>query len=172
MTGTSNRVAILCNIACVILIISSGCSTGFTDSSSEDTTTVTNTPQETTERTETTRQNQVTTERQSLTTTKGYFGSIEHELQVKNYLYESKNVSVRIESLNGTVVFNRSLQMAGNSSKTFDFEFPHAGEYTVIANTSFSSKTQTWNVERRNPTIAASVVIIGDNELYIDLEAI
>jgi hypothetical protein len=156
----------------VVLLISAGCSTGITDDSSENTSTIAITSTETTERTKTTRQNIETTKVRSQTTSKGYFGSIEDELQVKNYLDQNRSVRVRIESSNGTVVFNKTLHMRGNSSKSFDFEFPYTGEYTIIANTSFSSKTQTWNVERRNPDIAASVVIIGDNELHIDLEAI
>lgn len=171
MIRLSERTTVLCSIFCAVLLMTAGCTTEPVGSSSEDTTTVTNTttkePITTTLPTEGTE-----TTQQSETTTEGVFGSIEYEIRVKNYLEVDKNISVRVTSSNETVIFNKTLQMESNSSKYFDFEFPHTGEYTIVANTSSSSKTRIWDVKRKNPTIAASVILIGDNELHINIESI
>lgn len=179
MEDSSHRTTVLSSIACVLLLITAGCATVPTESSSPttnaETDTVTGTlttPTPITEPPKTNQDSHTTVGEASQTTTKGVFGSIEHELEVRNYLNESKNVSVNIETANRTVIFDKNMQIGGNSSREFDFEFPDTGVYTVVVNTSFANETRTWNVTRRNPTVVMSVVLIDDNELHVGLEAI
>lgn len=188
MADVSHRTPVPSSVACALLLITAGCATNPTESPSRTTTTETDTPTEeltttatsttettaapTTETTETSRPNRTSGEQVSATTTKGVFGTIEEELKVNNYLNSSERVRVEIESDNGTVVFDRAVQVDGNSSKEFDFEFPHTGAYTVAVNTSLGNESVTWDVTRRNPTVAMTVVLIGDDELHVGLEAI
>jgi len=161
-----HRTAVLC-IACALLLITAGCATEPAENPSQTTTTATDTP--TKELTTVTSTTETTA---APTTTKGVFGSIEEELKVQNYLDSTERVRVEIRSDNGTVVFDRTLQMDENSSREFDFEFPHTGAYTVAVNTSLGNETRTWDVTRRNPTVAMTVVLIGDDELHVGVEAI
>lgn len=170
MRVPSNRVAVL-SITCAIMLLTAGCTTTPISEPSTDTTAVTesSTPDR---RTTTSTVEQTGTTNRKKTTTKGVFGSIEHELQIKNYLTKEETIRVQIESANGTVVFEENITVEANSSKEIDFTFPYPGEYVISANVSFANETRTWNVKQRDPTVAASIVLIDGDELHISIEAI
>jgi hypothetical protein len=159
----------IAGLLCVVLISIAGCAT---DLGEETRTTTVETPGTTTiaEETETTKQQttaETTTERR--TTTIDYTRGLPYELRIANYREEKVEVSVRIETDNGTAIYNDTVTIPTNTTEEYNLTFPEAGSYVIVANTTKNTESSQWRVVSKDPDEAASVVLAKDGDLQVSV---
>ena len=98
--------------------------------------------------------------------------NLPYELWVANYGDEKTDIRVLIRSGDGLTAFNKTLSVPENTSKKINLTFPETGTYEIVATTSSTKETRSWDVDTTDPSEAASVVLTSDGELHVDLKVI
>lgn len=163
------------SIIFVIMVLFAGCAAENTDERQTSTmeTTAANNSTLVTTKAETTKTAEPTsTTGQQTTTSTDVNKNLPYELWVANYGNKTADVQVLIKSENKSTIYNKTLSVSGNTSKKINLTFQETGTYEIVATTSSTKKTRLWDIDRTDPSEAASVVLAGDGDLHIDLKVI
>jgi hypothetical protein len=101
-------------------------------------------------------------------TVETYDTDVGYELRVSNAGGTPRTLTLRVAAVNDSAVaFARTVRLAGNESREFEFDIPHVGTYEARVGLDGTNVTQTWAVENHNPEDALSVHVSPEGEVYV-----